>query len=95
LAPDSNFLAFPEGLPFFLWFALSDANRARRIALANCLLDWEKPGFAMQIGAARNMKDFFVCILGDGYEPGNCRRIGRTRDALVFKSKQDNGFRRE
>jgi hypothetical protein len=58
---------FPEKLPFFLWFALSDANRTWRIALPNCLLDWEKLGFAMQIAAARNMKEFFVSILRDCY----------------------------
>jgi hypothetical protein len=64
-------LALPGKLPFFLWFALSDANWARRIALANCFLDWEKLGFAVQLGAARNMKDFVVCILGNCYEPSN------------------------
>jgi hypothetical protein len=59
------------------------------------LLDREKLEFAMQGGAARNMKDLVVCILGDCYEPGGRRRIGSAWRALVFRAAQENPFRRE
>jgi hypothetical protein len=57
------------------------------------LFDWEEPEFAMQIGTARNMKDFGICILGDCYETLNFRGIGRARWTVGFKAAQDNAFR--
>src|SRR5258708_7710782 len=83
-------LWFPGKLPFLLWLVLPDANRAGRIAFANGLLDWKKFGLAMQIGTARNVKDFVVCVLGHGYKSHNCRRIGRARWTLVPEPGQDD-----
>jgi hypothetical protein len=83
----------PGNLPFLFWLVLPDANRAGRIALANGFLDFEKLGFAMQIGTARNVKDFIVRVLGHGYKSRNCRRIGRTRPILVLEPGPDRSFR--
>jgi hypothetical protein len=66
-------------LPFFLWLALPDANRAGRIAFPNGFLDWEKFRSATQRRAARNVKDFVIGILGYGYKSRSCRRIRRAR----------------
>jgi len=93
-SPESNLLAFQRRLDFFLELAFSDANRARRIALADGFLVREKLEFAMQVGAARNMKDLLLCILGDCDEPCNWRRIWRTRGILMFQSEQNNAPRR-
>ncbi len=50
-------------LPFFRWLALSKANRAGRIAFANCVCDWKKLWLAMQMRAARYVIQLVILIL--------------------------------
>ena len=50
-------------LPFFLWLALSEANRAGRIAFANCFLDGKKFRLAMQMRGTRNVIQLVILIL--------------------------------
>jgi hypothetical protein len=58
-------------LSLLLELALPDANRTWRIAFANGFLNGQKFGFAMQIGAARNMKELVTIILGHGHKSGH------------------------
>jgi hypothetical protein len=50
-------------LPFFRRLALSNANRAGRIAFANCVSDWKKFRLAMQMRAARYVIQLVILIL--------------------------------
>ena len=50
-------------LPFFRWLALSNANRAGRIAFANCVCDWKKLWLAMQMRAAGYVIQLVILIL--------------------------------
>src|SRR5260370_27909316 len=50
-------------LPFFHWLALSNANRAGRIAFANCFLDGKKFRLTMQTRAARHVVQPVLRIL--------------------------------
>jgi hypothetical protein len=61
----------PGKLSLLLELALPDANRARRVAFVKRFLDGQKFGFAMQIGAARNMKELVTIILGHGHKAGH------------------------
>ena len=88
-------LRAPSKLTLFLSRVLPDANRARRIALADGFLDLKKFGFAMQMGTARNVKDHVACVLGDGYKSRDRMRIGRTPRSLVSQPGQDSSFREE
>ena len=75
-----------------LGFALSNADGAWSVAFANCFFDGDKLGLAIQFGTAGNVIDLVVCILGDGNEPCNSRRIWRSRAALVLRSREENAF---
>jgi hypothetical protein len=51
-------------------------------------LDGQKFGFAMQIGAAGNMKELVTIILGHGHKS----RHGRIRPTLVAEAGQRERF---
>jgi hypothetical protein len=78
-------------LPLLLKLALLDANRARRIALANRFRDWQEFGFAMQVGTAGNVKELITIILGYCYKS----RHRRVRRILVAEARQGKPLPRE